>query len=135
MDDQYEPTTGAAAGVGVADIWTFRSQPGIVPGDLVGFHVEATDGGIGKIDEASEEASRNLLVVDTGPWIFGKKVMIPAGIVERVDLDGETVYVSKTKDEIKNAPEFDRDAHVGDAAYQDRLGSYYTGSGQAGTDV
>ena len=139
MDDRYESTTGSMSttpgGAATPDIWTYHSQPGIVGADLVGFNVEATDGGIGKIDEASEEAGRNLLVVDTGPWIFGKKVMIPAGIIDRVDLDGETVYVNRTKDEVKNAPEFDRDTHVADAAYQDRLGTYYGGSGSTRSDV
>ncbi len=74
--------------------------------DLTGFSVEATDGGIGKVDEATYETSRSYIVVDTGPWIFGKKVLLPAGVVQRVDLDSETVFVNRTKDEIKNAPEF-----------------------------
>src|SRR5215218_1100934 len=117
MVDSYDSTTGtpgsATTGATTTDIWTYRNQPGIIGADLVGFHVEATDGGIGKIDEASDEAGRSMLVVDTGPWIFGKKVLVPAGIVDRVDLDGETVYVNRTKDEIKNAPEFDHDAHRG----------------------
>ncbi len=37
--------------------------------DLTGFSVEATDGGIGKVDEATYETSRSYIVVDTGPWI------------------------------------------------------------------
>ena len=49
--------------------------------DLVGYDVEATDGHIGKIDEASNEAAGQYLVVDTGFWIFGKKRLIPAGVV------------------------------------------------------
>ena len=48
---------------------------------LVGYDVEATDGHIGKIDEASTETDRNYLVVDTGFWIFGKKRLVPAGVV------------------------------------------------------
>jgi hypothetical protein len=59
--------------------------------DLTGFSVEATDGGIGKVDEATYETSRSYIVVDTGPWIFGKKVLLPAGVFQRVDLDSETV--------------------------------------------
>jgi hypothetical protein len=128
MDDRYEPTTNPSSGVAQLDIWTFRTQPGVVLSDLVGFHVEATDGGIGKVDDATEEAGRNILVVDTGPWIFGKKVLIPAGIIDRIDLDGETVYVNRTKDEIKNAPEFDRDVQLRDEEYHDRLGGYYAAS-------
>jgi len=34
--------------------------------------------------------------VDTGPWIFGKKVMLPAGVISRVDHDDEQVFVNRT---------------------------------------
>ena len=107
------------------DIWTFREQTLDAAG-LVGFKVEATDGGIGKVDEATGEAGVSHLVVDTGPWIFGKKVLLPAGVVDRVDLDTETVFVSRTKDEIKDAPEF-ADALRDDEEYRNRLGDYYGG--------
>jgi hypothetical protein len=100
--------------------------------DLAGFNVEAIDGGIGKVDEATYESSRSYLVIDTGPWIFGKKVLLPAGVVERVDLDAETIFVNRTKDEIKNAPEFD-EATYRDDAYRSQLGDYYySGSGRTG---
>ena len=53
----------------------------------------------------------------------------------RVDLDTETVFVNRTKDQIKNAPEYDEDKHRKDVGYRDRyredLGSYY-GPGGAG---
>jgi hypothetical protein len=74
--------------------------------DLVGYDVEATDGSIGKIDEASNEAGSAYLVVDTGFWIFGKKRMIPAGVVQRVDENEHKVFVTLTKDDIKAAPDF-----------------------------
>ena len=93
--------------------------------NLVGFEVEATDGKIGKVDEHTRDIqSQGFIVVDTGPWIFGKKVMLPAGVIDTVDFDAETVYVSRTKDEIKNAPEFDDSKH-GDEAYRAELGGYY----------
>lgn len=92
--------------------------------DLAGFDIEATDGGIGKIDEASYDVGGSYVVVDTGPWIFGKKVMLPAGVIERVDLDSQTVFVDRTKDEIKNSPEFDEEMSR-DKTYRSRLGSYY----------
>lgn len=101
--------------------------------DLTGFSVEATDGGIGKVDEATYETSRSYIVVDTGPWIFGKKVLLPAGVVQRVDLDSETVFVNRTKDEIKNAPEFDEDRYHDDT-YRTDLGSYYGPGGRGYRD-
>ena len=112
------------------DLWTYResgsfgvnASAGI---DLVGFDVEAVDGGIGKVDEATYEASRSYLVVDTGPWIFGRKVMLPAGVVDRVDLDSETVYVDRRKDDIESAPEFDTKRYR-DNDYRAELGQYYS---------
>ena len=92
--------------------------------DLTGFDVEAVDGGIGKIDESSNEAGAGYLVVDTGPWIFGKKVLLPAGVIRDVDLDSEKVFVDRSKDEIKNAPEFD-ESEYREPAYRERLGGYY----------
>jgi hypothetical protein len=94
--------------------------------DLTGYSVEAIDGGIGKVDEATYEASRSYIVVDTGPWIFGKKVLLPAGVIDRVDPDSETLYVNRSKDEIKSAPEFDED-NYGDEAYRTQVGSHYYG--------
>ncbi len=106
------------------DIWMF-SETSLNPTSLIGYSVEAIDGGIGKVDDATGETGRSHLIVDTGPWIFGKKVLLPAGVVDRVDLDTETVFVSRTKDEIKNAPEFDKDELREDEAYRGRVGSYY----------
>ena len=113
------------------DVWTYRDAGtlGADVGrgvDLTGFSVEATDGGIGKIDEATFDTSQSYVVVDTGPWIFGKKVMLPAGVIHRVDFDTETVYVSRSKDEIKNAPEFD-ESRYHDDAYRAEVGGYYGG--------
>jgi hypothetical protein len=122
----HESTGSRRPDAMVTDIWTFRSEPSLTGADLVGFSIEATDGGIGKIDEGTEEMGRTHLIVDTGPWIFGKKVMLPAGVVDRVDLDTETVFVRCSKDQIKNAPEFEPESRDDDA-YRDRLGGYYTG--------
>ena len=94
--------------------------------DLTGFDVEATDGHIGKIDEATNDAASSCLVVDTGFWIFGKKRMIPAGVVDRVDTDDKKVYVSMTKDQIKGAPDYDADRHQKDErGYHKEVGEYY----------
>ena len=69
------------------DPWRYR-DPSLTTGtqNIVGFAVEATDGHIGKIDEASFDVGAGHVVVDTGPWIFGRKVVLPAGTIERVDL-------------------------------------------------
>jgi hypothetical protein len=126
-----EPTEGGdmttSYGSSSWDPWNYRESSGWTPSgglDLVGYDVEATDGGIGKIDEATSDVGGSYVVVDTGPWIFGKKVMLPAGTINRVDPDERKVYVDRTKGEIKDAPEFDKDTYTG-SEYRDRLGSYY----------
>ena len=111
----------------VTELWSFgvTTAPNL---DLTGFKVEATDGSIGKVDEATYEAGGSFIVVDTGPWIFGKKVMLPAGVIQDIDLDTETVFVNRTKDQIKNAPEFDEDTYRDDS-YRSQVGSYYDRGG------
>jgi hypothetical protein len=111
------------------EMWTFNVRtPGVdlTNLDLTGFKVEARDGGIGKVDEATHEAGGSYAVVDTGPWIFGKKVMLPAGVIRDVDLDTETIFVDLTKDEIKDAPEFDKERYRSEG-YRSELAGYYSG--------
>jgi hypothetical protein len=113
----------------VVELWTFTIEtPGIDLSrvDLTGFKVEARDGSIGKVDEATHEAGGSFIVVDTGPWIFGRKVLLPAGVIRDVDLDTEMVFVGLTKDEIKNAPEFDETTYR-DQSYRNELDEYYRG--------
>jgi hypothetical protein len=112
------------------DIWSY---PGGVTtsSDLTGFSVEALDGGIGKVDDATSESGGSFLIVDTGIWIFGKKVMLPAGLIDNVDLDAQTVYVNRTKDQIKNAPKFEQ-SRLSDPAYRTDLGHYYGEGGGYG---
>jgi len=117
-----------------SQIWVYRDTT-LSQRNLTGLSVEALDGSIGKVDDATNDVAESFIVVDTGPWIFGKKVMLPAGVVNKVDLDTETVFVNRTKDQIKNAPEYDEDKNKDDDSYRKRyrndLGSYY-GPGGAG---
>jgi hypothetical protein len=112
------------------DVWTFREQHELgsnvmeTHADIAGFGVEAVDGSIGKVDEATYEAGGSYLVVDTGPWIFGKKVMIPAGVVRGIDETQEVVIVNRTKDQVKSAPEYD-ESLARDDEYRSSLGVYY----------
>ena len=105
------------------DLWTYRESSWRA-GALTGLEVEATDGSIGKIDQATDDVGASRIVIDTGSWILGKKVVLPAGVIERVDLDAEKVYLDRSKDEIKNAPEYDSD-RIDDENYRAEIESYY----------
>jgi hypothetical protein len=108
------------------EMWSYRDEA-IGDIDLTGYSVEALDGGIGKIDEATYDVGSSYVVVDTGPWIFGKKVLLPAGVVDRIDTESETVFVNRSKDEIKEAPELDLEVGATDEEYRTRVGTYYGG--------
>jgi hypothetical protein len=92
---------------------------------LIGYDVEATDGGIGKIDEDNAKVPHDCLMVDTGPWIFARKVVLPVGTVRQVDHAERKVYVDRTKEQIENAPEYDEDDHEN---YRKRTDEYYAES-------
>jgi hypothetical protein len=106
------------------DIYAYRSGV-VAPPDLTHYDVEALDGSIGQVDEATSEAQTGYLVVDTGFWIFGKKRLIPFGVVRSFDPDSKTVQVGMTKDQIKSAPDFDEVRRRNDD-YRKEVGDYYT---------
>jgi hypothetical protein len=117
----------------VYDVWIYRdeAQLGYDPTDgtdIIGFGVEALDGSIGKVDKRNDDVGQSYVIVDTGPWIFGKKVMLPAGVIDRIDAEEEKIWVNRTKDQIKAAPEYD-DSMAENADYRGDLGSYYGAGG------
>ena len=117
----------------IIETWSYRDSSlatSLTQEQITGYSVEAIDGLIGKIDDATLETDSGHIVVDTGPWIFGKKVMLPAGIVRGIDETEERVFVNRTKEQIKAAPQFD-EALLADDAYRGDLGTYY-GPGGAG---
>ncbi|WP_221356372.1 PRC-barrel domain-containing protein [Streptomyces beigongshangae] len=108
------------------NVWGYRVTAGRPEGvDLTGYKVEATDGSIGKVDKHSDEVDDAYLVVDTGAWIFGREVLLPASTVLTVDTQERRIIVDRTRQQIKDAPEFDRDKHLGDRGHREELGTYY----------
>jgi len=106
-------------------IWTYTGVDAGI--DLTGYDVEARDGSIGTVEEATRQTGTGYLVVDTGTWIFGRRVLLPAGVVERVDSGNRRLFVSRSRDEIRNAPEYEE---VGASdTYRAQVGMYYGGLG------
>jgi hypothetical protein len=105
----------------MTEIWIYRDAAW--GEDLTGYEVEATDGSIGKVDESTNETGGSYVVVDTGFWIFGKKRLIPAGAITMIDGTDRRVTVNMTKDQIKDAPDYD--SSTWDAETRTRTGDYY----------
>lgn len=105
-------------------VWTYHETFEQIGDEIVGYEVDALDGHIGSVDEASREAGDAHLVVDTGGWIFGKKRLIPAGVVAAIDHDGGRVHLNMTKDQVKSAPDWDSELTVDE--WRSTHGGYYS---------
>jgi hypothetical protein len=105
-------------------IWHVTTSAGAPVPDVTGWDVEALDGHIGKVDEATYDNDRGALVVDTGFWIFGKKRMLPAGVISTIDPDERKLLVELTKDDVKAAPDLE-DAQRDDPAARARVAGHY----------
>jgi hypothetical protein len=106
-----------------SEMWSFREAEATP--QVTGFDVDATDGHIGKVDEASYELGSSCLVVDTGFWIFGKKRMIPAGTIDAIDLDKQKIFLRLTKDQVKDAPDYE-EAKRDSEDYRRSMDEYYS---------
>jgi hypothetical protein len=91
--------------------------------DLEGFSVAALDGDVGKIEDASYDPGSSYIVIDTGPWIFGKRVLIPARAIVRVDVANETAFLRLKKQQIEDAPDL-QDVQ-GSERDRELIGAYY----------
>jgi hypothetical protein len=71
-----------------------------------GFHVHATDGGIGHVTEflVDENWSVRYVVVDTSNWIGGKNVIVPTSAVEKVNSPDKKLMLRLTRAEVQGSP-------------------------------
>jgi len=75
--------------------------------ELRGYHILATDGEIGHVDDfLVDEGGQTLryLVVDTSNWIGGSSVLIAATAIERIDSPAKKIHVNLTREAIKRGP-------------------------------
>jgi hypothetical protein len=107
----------------MSDLWAFKPQAREAP-RVVGFDVEALDGSIGVVERTVGGPGSAHLIVDTGFWNLGKKRMIPAGMIDSIDLERRRVVINMTKAQIRAAPDFDEERSR-DAAYQALVSDYY----------
>ena len=106
------------------NVWTYNPTLSEDRQSWVGYDVHATDGDIGKIDEMTTDTGSAGVIVDTGFWIFGKRRLLPAACVRSVDHQEKCVYVSLSKEQVKQAPDFDS-LQRRDRTFYDDFGGYY----------
>lgn len=81
---------------------------------------------IGSVYDAlvDESGSFRYFVIDTGFWVFGKKVLVPIGNLQ-MDYDRHRVYIpGMTKDEVERMPEYNDNMTV-DYDYEERVRTFF----------
>jgi uncharacterized protein (TIGR02271 family) len=95
--------------------------------DIKGYDVYTeTEEKVGGVYDALIDDSGRFryLVIDTGFWVFGKKVLVPVGRVQ-MDYDRHRVYVTgMTKQQAENLPEYN-DTMTVDYDYEERVRTAY----------
>jgi hypothetical protein len=116
-----EPTTG----VGDGDP-NLRSMAA-----MEGYHVEATDGEIGHIENfVIDDADWDIryLIIDTRNWWFGQHVLMSPFAVRDINWVDRNVTLNVSRDQVKNSPPW-KPVDVIDKSYQEELHGYYAWPG------
>ena len=95
--------------------------------EVCGYSIRARDGNIGAVEDfVIDDTSWKLhyMIVNTGNWLPGKKVLISPGWINTVSWSDQTVDVDMTQDGVKNSPEFDPSIPI-NREYEARLYDYY----------
>jgi Protein of unknown function (DUF2795) len=105
-------------------LWTFRDET-LAAIDLQGFRVRARDGEIGTVVHSTGGDAGGYLIIDPGVAMpLGRQLLVPAGLVEAIDVDNEQVSVRADREQIRNAPEYDPTRQL-DRPIRSAFGSYY----------
>ncbi|MEV6977036.1 PRC-barrel domain containing protein [Kitasatospora sp. NPDC093806] len=83
------------------DLWEYRpSSHHTADQALAGYEVEATDGPLGRV----EQDAGDHLLVDTRPWVPGAPVLVPVGLVARIDHLERVVHLDCPRARVGSAP-------------------------------
>jgi uncharacterized protein (TIGR02271 family) len=102
--------------------------------DILGFDVYSDDDKVGSVEDliVDEEGNFRYLILNTGLWVFGKKVMLPVGRA-RLAYDDRRVYVDgMTREQVDSLPEYD-ESMVLDYDYEERVRDVYRPSSGTAT--
>lgn len=83
--------------------------------NLVGYTMRATDGEIGEVKEFyfdDQTWTIRYLILETGNWLFGRKVLISTEALTGTAWSNKAVSVNLTKEQVKTSPDIDTDQPV-----------------------
>jgi len=92
-----------------------------------GHKLAASDGPIGHVKDFyfdDKSWAVRYLVVDTGTWLTGRKVLLSPHAFGRLDNDGKSLAINLTRNQIENSPPIDADRPVS-RQYEENYYRYY----------
>lgn len=95
--------------------------------EVVGYTMDTLDDQKGHLEDVLIDDKTwhvRYLVVDTGLWWMGKKILVSPALISRVDWANRALGVRLTTEEIKQSPEWDGELPV-KPEYEDRLYEHY----------
>ncbi len=78
--------------------------------NVTGYKINATDGEIGDVEDfilSEDNWKIDFLLVDTGTWLPGKKVLISPKLIDKIEWESATVSVETSIVFIQSSPEYD----------------------------
>jgi hypothetical protein len=127
MPADFAAAAREPAGIDDEEGQAVRRDPHLRSGhDIEGYHITATDGTIGHVEDflLGHDWRVRYLVVDTGKWLPGRKVLVAPDWVVRIDWAEREVAVDLTREQVRSGPEYDPDIHL-DRGFEERLYDYY----------
>ena len=94
---------------------------------LIGMSVQAVDGAIGKVEDVYFDDHRwaaRYLVVDTGSWLAGRKVLVSPIALDKIDWLNSDMRVTLTRQQVRDSPPVDSDKPISRQHEADLLGYY-----------
>jgi len=99
--------------------------------EVSGYHVQASDGELGHVEDFiidDDSWAIRYLVINTGNWWAGKKVLVSPNWIEQISWSERTVVFNVSRASIQQAPEYTEEAMV-TRDYEDRLHRHYVRQG------
>ena len=87
--------------------------------EVKGYDIHATDGDIGEVEDfIIDDATWKIhfLVVDTGHWFPGKKVLISPDKIKEIDWETGAVIINTTIAQVKGSPKYNPTQEVAEAS-------------------
>jgi len=95
--------------------------------DIKGFTIAATDGDIGTVTDFlfdDESWTLRWIVVETGSWLSGRKVLLPVSVLGHPDTAARSFPVRLTMASVKDSPALDTHKPVS-RQHEERMYGYY----------